>query len=592
MAGALQYNTALQQLDLRSNVITDTGTQAICTALLRNTSLRILNLSYNKLRTDGAYAIADLFRHSTTLRALDLSENLVDDDGVQAICSALVHHNTSLQKLDLSYNEFRFHGVSAIAGVLRSNTTLQTLDLSYNMIGDDGMQAISSVLAHHNKSLQRIILRDNGFRDIGAKAIANVIQHNTSLKTVALGANMVSGDGAVAIMTALQHNTSLRTLDLRDNMIADDDVKLLAVSLQRNTTLRQLSIAGNCIGDVGASAISTALQHNPSLRLLHLYANYISDDGAKAVAASLHHNTSLQELFLARNHITDDGLAALATALLHNTSLEHFDFHKFRSTTKHIIDVIDVALQRNQEARTMDNSITAYDKMEEVGHGTFGTVWQAVRKRDLHVCAIKEIRNKSKLHTEIAILRQLRSPFVVQYYTSFTDDTSGTLCIVTELCDSDLAKVIINARRAPLSDEEVMRYFAGAVAGLYTAHIRGHMHRDIKPANYLLKGDVVKLADLGLSKATMDSASEYHTMAGTWRYCSPELIGGRRYGKKNDVWALGCILYELCTSRQPFVIGPNNVFLWREHSEGIYDETLLSRRYQRVNPHVSHCQSE
>ena len=79
------------------------------------------------------------------------------------------------------------------------------------------------------------------------------------------------------------------------------------------------------------------------------------------------------------------------------------------------------------------------------------------------------------------------------------------------------------------------------------------VHGDLKPANVLMTGAKydVKLSDFGISQI-LKSGSKSYDQAGTLPYCSPEVLVGDSYDHRTDVWALGCILYELCTHRRCF----------------------------------------
>lgn len=83
-------------------------------------------------------------------------------------------------------------------------------------------------------------------------------------------------------------------------------------------------------------------------------------------------------------------------------------------------------------------------------------------------------------------------------------------------------------------------------------HSKYILHRDIKSLNVFLSGDDIKIGDFGVSKVLNHTMSMAKTMVGTPYYLSPELCENRPYGPKSDVWALGCILYELCTLKHPF----------------------------------------
>jgi NIMA (never in mitosis gene a)-related kinase len=78
------------------------------------------------------------------------------------------------------------------------------------------------------------------------------------------------------------------------------------------------------------------------------------------------------------------------------------------------------------------------------------------------------------------------------------------------------------------------------------------VHRDIKPHNIFINEDgVVKLADFGISKALDRTTEKALTLVGTPYYLSPEACKNEGYDNKSDVWALGCVLYELATLKVP-----------------------------------------
>ena len=106
-------------------------------------------------------------------------------------------------------------------------------------------------------------------------------------------------------------------------------------------------------------------------------------------------------------------------------------------------------------------------------------------------------------------------------------------------------------------------FFAQMTAALDACHYRGPaptgsrsaqaiLHRDLKPENVFLdEHQNVKLGDFGLSKQ-ISAQSFANTYVGTPYYMSPELASGQQYDIKSDIWALGCIVYELCALSPPF----------------------------------------
>ena len=87
---------------------------------------------------------------------------------------------------------------------------------------------------------------------------------------------------------------------------------------------------------------------------------------------------------------------------------------------------------------------------------------------------------------------------------------------------------------------------------LFYLHERKILHRDLKTQNIFLKNGKIRLGDFGIAKV-LDSTRDFaNTCIGTPYYMSPELFKNRPYSYKSDIWALGCVLYELCNLRHAF----------------------------------------
>ncbi|KDE06769.1 NEK protein kinase [Microbotryum lychnidis-dioicae p1A1 Lamole] len=213
-----------------------------------------------------------------------------------------------------------------------------------------------------------------------------------------------------------------------------------------------------------------------------------------------------------------------------------------------------------------------YEAGDVIGTGSFGIIRKVTRKVDGAVLARKELnygrmdeRDLKQLTEEVNILEQLGSnDNIVRYYERFVDKPNSMLYILMEYCEGgDLAGVIHRCRKTGtyLSEDVVWAYLTQITLALYDCHTevdtRGRrkqiiLHRDIKPENVFLdKENNLKLGDFGLSKA-MAQAAMTQTYVGTPYYMSPELINGQPYDVKSDIWALGCLIYELCAGHPPF----------------------------------------
>lgn len=179
---------------------------------------------------------------------------------------------------------------------------------------------------------------------------------------------------------------------------------------------------------------------------------------------------------------------------------------------------------------------------------------------DGQIYAVKQIdiagldaRQQAEVAREAQLLSSLDSPYIVKYYETFVD--GGQLCIVMEFCDNgDLSKKIAERKGHPFDEESIWHYFIELCLALRFLHSKKILHRDIKPMNvFLTSQNHAKLGDFGVSKVLRQNENFARTIVGTPYYLSPELCEKRPYNNKSDVWSLGCVLYELCALRRPFL---------------------------------------
>ena len=204
--------------------------------------------------------------------------------------------------------------------------------------------------------------------------------------------------------------------------------------------------------------------------------------------------------------------------------------------------------------------IKDYIIKERLGTGAFGVVYKVVKKITNKIYVIKQIpllgltsKQKDDVKLEAKILSSVRSIYIVRYYESFEEN--NYLNIVMEYCDGgDLCEFINKNKstRVLLKEELVWNLFLKICIGLATLHKYKILHRDLKTLNIFLTKELdVKIGDFGVAKILTQSGFA-KTIIGTPYYLSPELCEEQPYNDKSDVWALGCILYELCTYRHPF----------------------------------------
>ena len=201
----------------------------------------------------------------------------------------------------------------------------------------------------------------------------------------------------------------------------------------------------------------------------------------------------------------------------------------------------------------------AYRELSCIGRGTQGSC-HAVRHLEegntyvmkrMHIIE-PEARRTALLEAEM--LRRLQHTAIIGYRDTFVD--GEYLCIVMEYAEGgDLASRIARAgAERPFSEEQILQWLAQLTLALAHVHERGVLHRDLKTHNvFLTSGGHVKLGDFGISKVLGTHERQLtDTVIGTPYYMSPELFRGEEYGAKADVWALGCVTYELAARRRAF----------------------------------------
>ncbi len=172
----------------------------------------------------------------------------------------------------------------------------------------------------------------------------------------------------------------------------------------------------------------------------------------------------------------------------------------------------------------------------------------------------------------------LNHPNVVGIYDTGTD--RGRPFIVMEYIAGRSLRDVL--RREGVLPNRAAEIAAEAAAALHFAHERGIVHRDIKPANIMISDDGrVKVTDFGIARAVnAESVTQTAAVFGTAAYVAPEQAQGQAVDGRTDIYALGCVLYEMLTGRQPFT-GDSPVTLAYKH---VSEDPVPP---SQVNPDVS-----
>src|SRR5215831_3461622 len=224
-------------------------------------------------------------------------------------------------------------------------------------------------------------------------------------------------------------------------------------------------------------------------------------------------------------------------------------------------------------ALTIGSQLGLYEITALLGKGGMGEVYRA---RDLKLkreVAIKILPEEfaldadriSRFQREAEVLASLNHPNIAAIYD--VTDANQTRYLVLELVEGETLADRIARERGPI--EEALDIARQICEALEAAHEKGIIHRDLKPANVKLTSEGgVKVLDFGLAKAmsganagpialsnspTILSGTMAGMIVGTAAYMSPEQARGRPADQRSDVFAFGCVLYEMLTGRQAFL---------------------------------------
>jgi len=215
-----------------------------------------------------------------------------------------------------------------------------------------------------------------------------------------------------------------------------------------------------------------------------------------------------------------------------------------------------------------------YEIQSPLGAGGMGEVYRAHDSRLGRDVAIKVLPQhlsstpelKARFEREAKSVSQLNHPNICVLYDIGREGDQDFL--VMELVDGETLEQRLT--RGPLNLPELLKIGSEVAGALDKAHRAGIVHRDLKPGNIMLTKSGSKLMDFGLARATQGGIStssnpqmtQSPTVAqaltgegkivGTFQYMSPEQLEGREADARSDIWALGCVLYEMATGRKPF----------------------------------------
>ncbi|HEX5108737.1 MAG TPA: protein kinase [Vicinamibacterales bacterium] len=222
----------------------------------------------------------------------------------------------------------------------------------------------------------------------------------------------------------------------------------------------------------------------------------------------------------------------------------------------------------------MIEQLGPYRVLEKIGEGGMGEVYRALDTNLKRATAIKVLPQSvaadsdrlARFQREAEVLAAFNHPNIAGIYG--LERSGTTLAIVMELVDGPTLADRLTG--GPIPVDEALAIARQIAEGLEAAHEQGVVHRDLKPANVKVRTDgTVKILDFGLAKAlepaatvspstsmsptiTSPAMTQMGMVIGTAAYMSPEQARGRPVDKRADIWAFGCVLFELLTGKRAF----------------------------------------
>nr|CCA15674.1 protein kinase putative [Albugo laibachii Nc14]CCA16262.1 protein kinase putative [Albugo laibachii Nc14] len=290
------------------------------------------------------------------------------------------------------------------------------------------------------------------------------------------------------------------------------------------------------------------------------------------------------------------------TSVLDHSDITDTETNSFRITPVSSLSSIEKTLIEYRRRSSIDSHQKQHTPQRDwclddwiitksLGKGKFGNVYLAKQKFSGATVALKVLFKSMlikdggggicNLKREVEIQSRLRHPNILKLYGYFQNETHVHL-ILEYAHGGDFYKHL--RKRGHFDEAKAASYIYQVIDALEYCHQCNVIHRDIKPENLLLgPRDRIKLADFGWSVIAMAPHRSRQTFCGTPYYMSPEIVDGKSYDHRVDLWSIGVLTYELLFGKTPFE-NKNHMEMYEDIKSAKYTFPNVAKRPKSSKP--------
>ncbi|XP_051872938.1 serine/threonine-protein kinase Nek10 [Pristis pectinata] len=433
----------------------------------------------------------------------------------------------------------------------------------------------------------------------GLQQLLHILQGDRNFVSDRSSIGSLSSANASGRIRQLQLSEKLSTQEIQENTLSLQEACCAALTeLVLNDTNAQQVVQGNGIYVIGKLILPSKQRNAPKVDILQCYAFR-----ALRFLFSMERNRQLFkrlfpsdmfEMFIDVGHYARD-ICAYESLVNKMNSLP-------ANELKQITENIEGINQNKAPTKFIGN----YAILDYLGSGAFGNVFKVRKYSGQNLLAMKEVNlhnpafGKDKkdrdssveiIVSELTVIReQLHHPNVVRYYKTFVEN--DRLYILMELIEGAPLGEHFNSlkeKQQEFTEERIWNIFIQICLALRYLHKEKRIvHRDLTPNNIMLgEQDKVTITDFGLAKQKQENC-KMTSVVGTILYSCPEIVKSEPYGEKADIWAAGCILYQMATLNPPFY-SSNMLSLATKIVEAAYEPVPKGLYSHKVQETIKRC---